>query len=358
MMTAERKSLGGRNRVLAILGGATVLFGILAGLALFQRAEESGPQSEPQPLFPGLTARINDLGEIAVTTKTMSFHVRSTDQGWVVVEKNAFPADFSIIRTTAVGVASLETLSAMTATPELHARLGLGAPDAGGDAVRIALADRAGQPMADVLVSTTPQRPEPDGRNRLYVRRSNENQSWLARTNLMLRTELADWLAKNVVAITRDRIQSVTVTPTTGPAYTVSRASADDVDYTLANMPAQRELSFPGSANSVALALVDFTFDDVAPAGDIDFARAVQHSTKTFDGLTVTVRVADKDGQHWASVAAQADNPEKQMEAAAINAKVTGRAFKLPEFKSSILTSTRDSLLKPIGGGTETPTAP
>jgi hypothetical protein len=258
----------------------------------------------------------------------------------------------------AVGVASLETLEPRTANPELHARLGLVAPENGGEAVRISLADRAGQPMADVLVSTTPQQQEPDGRNRLYVRRGAENPSWLARGTLTPRTQPADWLDKNAVPLTRDRIQAVTVTPVAGPAYTVSRAVKEEVDFVLADIPARRELSYPGAANSVALAALDFEFDDVAPIGDVDFARAAQHVTKTFDGLTLLVRIAQKGEEHWAAVTAQAGNAEKQAEAAAINARLAGRALKLPEFEASVFTTTRDSMLKPVGGGTALPTAP
>jgi hypothetical protein len=352
------KTLSGRDRNLAILGGATILFGVLAGLALFQRAQEAAPQFTPEPLFPGLTARINDLGAVTITTKDGSVEARATDQGWVLPAKTNFPADFAVVRQMAVGVASLEVLEPRTANPELHARLGLVAPDSGGDAVRIALADRNGQPMADVLVSPTPQQQQPDGRNTLYVRRAAENESWLARGTLTPRTQPADWLAKNIVPLTRDRIQSVTVTPANGAAYTVSRSVKEEVDFLLANMPAQRELSYPGAANSVALAAMDFEFDDVAPAADVDFARAAQHATKTFDGLTLTIRIAQKGEERWAAVTAQADNAEKQAEAATINARLAGRAFKLPEFEASLLTTTRDSMIKPIGGGTVLPTAP
>jgi hypothetical protein len=349
---AERKSFTGRNRSLLVLGGLTVFFGLLAGIALFQRAADSRPQNEPEPLFPGVTARINDLGAVTVTTKDGSVEARATDQGWVLPAKDNFPADFNTVRAMAVGVAGLETIEPATANPELHARLGLVAPDAGGDAVRIALADRNGQALADVLVSTTPQPPEPDGRNRLYVRRATENQSWLARTTLTPRTNVADWLDKNIVPVTRARVASAAVTPPTGPAYTVSRASAEAVDFSLANMPAQRELTYPGAANNTAFAAVDFEFDDVAPLVEADFARAAQHVTSTYDGLTITVRIAKKGEEDWATVTATADNAERETEAAAINAKTMGRTFRLPSFRASQFTTARDILLKPIGGGT------
>ena len=69
------------------------------------------------------------------------------------------------------------------------------------------------------------------------------------------------------------------------------------MDFTLANMPAQRELSFPGSANSVALALVDFTFDDVGPAADIDFARSTSNTTFGTIGVKVWIFKGEVIGQ-------------------------------------------------------------
>ena len=49
---------------------------------------------------------------------------------------------------------------------------------------------------------------------------------------------------------------------------------------------------------------------------------------------------------HWATVTANATNPMVQAEATAINARLGGWAFKLPDFKVTQFTATRDSLLK------------
>ena len=55
-----------RKRGLAILGGVAALFAVLAGLAVFQQSRSLAPQFEQKPFFPGLAAKLNDLGEVAV----------------------------------------------------------------------------------------------------------------------------------------------------------------------------------------------------------------------------------------------------------------------------------------------------
>ena len=70
----------------------------------------------------------------------------------------------------------------------------------------------------------------------------------------------------------------------------------------------------------------------------------------TFDGLNVTVQVATKGMERWASVSAQAANPMVQAEADSINARNRGWAYKIDEFKANQITATRETLLKPADG--------
>jgi len=94
-----------RKRGLAILGGVAALFAVLAGLAVFQQSRSLAPQFEQKPFFPGLAAKLNDLGEVAVVSKTGSFHLKLMDGKWVIPEKDSFPADAALVRATGQGLA-------------------------------------------------------------------------------------------------------------------------------------------------------------------------------------------------------------------------------------------------------------
>ena len=116
------------------------------------------------------------------------------------------------------------------------------------------------------------------------------------------------------------------------------------------DLPKGRELSFAGSPDGVAGAITGFNFDDVAKADQVDFSKASQSVTNTFDGLTITVKIAAKGMDHWATVAATGTSPMTQEEAARINARANGWAFKLMDMGVTQFTATLETLLKPLPG--------
>ncbi|HYM18262.1 MAG TPA: DUF4340 domain-containing protein [Micropepsaceae bacterium] len=335
-----------RRRNLAILGSITALFLLLAALSVFERARELAPKFEPRPFFTDLAQQVNGLADVAITTKSGTFHVKMDNGKWIIPEKGGFPADAQQVRAVAAGFAGLEALDMRTARADWHSYLGLVAPDKGGDASEVKLSDASGKVLADLLIGHTEGNADELGRTSVYVRRPTENQTWLARGYIAPKTAAADWLDKGVLNIARDRVKGATITPATGPSYTLVRDNKDAPDFKLVDLPKGRSLSFEGAPDGVAGAIVGFTFDDVMKAGDIDFSKASQSVTNTFDGLDLTTKIAVKGMDHWATVNATATNPMVQAEATAINGRVGGWAFKLPDFKVTQFTATRDSLLK------------
>jgi len=338
-----------RRRNLMVLGGVTAAFLALAIVSVFIRAGELAPKFEPRPFFPGLPAAVNDLGEMAIVSKTATIHVKKTGEDWVLVEKNNFPADQAQMRAVAVGIADLQVLEPKTARADWLNYIGLTAPPEG-DGVRVTLTDAGGKLLADLLIGQRQGNPDELGRSTLYVRKPDENQSWLARGYLDPKPQITDWLDKGVVAIARDRVKGAVVTPASGPTYTLSRENKDLPDFKLLDLPRGRELSFEGSPDGVAGAIVGFIFDDVSKADGFDFSKAPQQVTNTFDGLNLTVKIATKDGASWATVSAAGTNDMAKAEAERINARVNGWAFKLPESKVRQFAATRETLLKPPPG--------
>jgi hypothetical protein len=342
-----------RGRALAILAGVTVLFVVCAIVALAQLAAEGAPKFDARLLFPNLQKQLDQLAEIDVTDANGTLHVKNTDKGWVVVERDNFPADFDQLRQTAVGMSELQLVEPKTANPDFLDALDLSDPAKKGRAVKLALLDKSGKVLAEALFGKTVQTTDTLGRSGVFVRRPNENQAYLARGYVMASSVVGDWLAKNVLNVGRERIQQVSVEPATGPAYTVSRDAKDQPDFKLADIPKGREIAYDSAPDGVAAAITGFTYEDIRKAAQFDFSKATQVTTKTFDGLTVRVRVITQDSgeekEYWATVAAQADSAEAEAEASLINARAGDWAFKLPEYKGQIFSTSRDSLLKPPG---------
>src|SRR5205814_10533634 len=156
---------------------------------------------------------------------------------------------------------------------------------------------------------------------------------------------ITDWLNKGIVNIARDRVKGAVVTAATGPGYTLVRESKDQADFKMVDLPKGRELAFEGSPDGVAGAIVGFQFDDVAKAGQFDFSKAPQSVFSTFDGLSITVKIATKGMDRWATVTAAGSDDKSREEAMKLNAVVMGWAFKLPESKAQQILAARETLL-------------
>jgi hypothetical protein len=338
-----------RQKNLVILSGVTLLMVLLAIVAVYQRAASLAPQFEPRPLFPGIAGQLSTLSEIEVTSKAGTLHIRPMDGRWVVVERDNYPADPQQIRVAGEGLRDLQIVEAKTSRADWLNYLGLGAPPEG-DATQMKLTGAGGTVLADVLIGQTQGTPDALGRASMYVRRPSEDQSWLARGYLVPKAAVADWLDKTAVVIARDRVKGAVVDPAEGPTYTLSRDSKEQQDFKMVDLPRGRELSFEGSPDGVAGSIVGFVYQDVAKADTINFMNAPQTVFNTFDGLNITVRVATRGTERWATISAEATNPMVQGEADALNARNNGWAYRIDDFKANQIVAARETLLRPMDG--------
>ena len=73
-----------RRRVLVILGAAALLFAILAGIVLWQRAAEGQARYTPVTFLPGFADKAKDAARIEVSGHDGRFAVELTPSGWVL----------------------------------------------------------------------------------------------------------------------------------------------------------------------------------------------------------------------------------------------------------------------------------
>jgi hypothetical protein len=211
----------------------------------------------------------------------------------------------------------------------------------------IQLLDEKGAVLAALIMGKTTDIGDPGGAVGLYVRKPGETQSWLARSVFEPKSSPSDWLNKNTLDVDRSRIAEADITPVSGPAFTIKRDNPGTA-FTIVDMPKGREEIEPGVVDSVAAAITAFTFDDVKTAHDFDFTNAPRFVTRTFDGLTVTVRVVPENQGFWATVYAEGATPQSAREARVVDAHTDGWAYKLPAYKGQLFMTTLDSLLKPL----------
>lgn len=358
-----------RLRSLTYLAVATGVAALLATIAVWQRASMGEPEFKPERMFPSLAAKIADIATIQVETKGAAFNVSRNAQGdWVLPDKVNYPADFNTVRKTILGLSELDLVERRSARADWQERLGLGLPKSGGSGTMITLKDGKGEVLASLIAGSSVEGASAAGRQAIYVRRPNQNQTFVARGNVSVPTDVPQWLNKAFVDLARDRVKTAAIKPFNGRAYSVTRAKPEVENFSVVEaIPAGRVLRTENEANGIGNALLGISFDDVAPQSKFDFTTAAHAAFLSFDGLTLSFSLIEKDRDFWMTMSAVA-NPQPEAppapgsaappklkadvtkEAKEINAVVAGWAYKIPRYKGVLLSSPLEDLLKPVGG--------
>jgi hypothetical protein len=183
-----------------------------------------------------------------------------------------------------------------------------------------------------------------------------------------------------VVDIGSDRLYAVDISHPDGSSARFSRKSRAIKDYELADIPPGQTVRSVALLTSMATALSGLRFDDVS-AATVNVLPDSGRTTAVYravDGLEIELATATIDGAPWSAVRARynpeavladdtavpptatesaapaQDEPAEQPSAAqvqaevdAINARVGGWVYRLPDFKISMATKKFADLLKP-----------
>lgn len=245
---------------------------------------------EPSRLLPALQEQVNDLdwlqfnGAGGATVATLQ---RSGD-AWRVAEASNYPADWERLRTLLADLARAEIVEAKTANPDYYDRLGvedIEQSDAGG--MQIAFPEGSGLPA--VIVGNRAQ-----GRDGQYVRLQGVAESALIDRELDLPGTAEDWLDKDIVDIPDSEVVEVEIVHPDGERIVAKKASADDPDYALQDIPEGREVRSAWTVNSLAGSLAALQLDAVAADEGLDWSDATRFAVVTADGLRVDVELVSR----------------------------------------------------------------
>jgi hypothetical protein len=299
------------SKTLGILALLTVVL-LVAAIIAYGSRRGSGPTGERALLYPALADRINDVESIGILGPDGAFTIARSGDEWTVVEKGGYPAQFQKVKSAVVGVSELEIVEPKTSRPDLYERLGVSQPgEADARSMLLTLRDASGQEIVSLIVGDQ----STGSTNRRFVRRAGEEQSWLAQGDLSIDADAMEWIERNIVGIQRDRIQNVEITHPDGESVFIYRDSEDQRDFTVSDIPEDRELTFAGAAGGIATGLAFLRIEDVARV-----AAEGASGAEGADGMPKDIRAeaqtlsARLEGWSFRLATAQAANLRKRME--------------------------------------------
>ena len=322
---------------LLVAGAAVIGFAIwLSSLRHLERATLAGDL-----VLPGFARGVNTVTEVSLrrgdeTHATLS---RQADQ-WLVAERG-WPAERGMVRKLLLELGALQVVEEKTRLPANYAALGVedvSSPKAAG--TRVAVVSPAAK-WALIIG-------KPAGAKSGYVRLADSPQSLLASPALTVSADPKSWLERAIIDVAPERVREIEEHPAQGAAFTVTRANAEQNDFSVTPIPKGRELSSPGAANALAAALSSLTLEDVGKAAAGSAAGAARTIVRTFDGLEVTL-TGRKDGtRSLVSLAVQSGAAAGTADAQRLSARLAGWEFQVPDYKYAAIFAPLDELLKPL----------
>ena len=288
-------------RIVAVL---VVLLAVLGGAALLVQREDSarrpqGGSAMGQLLLKDLKAA--DIARIRIVEPKSALTLERKDEGWVIAEREGFPADLAKVRDFVVKMISLKVAQSEPIVEKDRDRLNLSAA-----ATQVEFAGADGKPLARVLVGKKLFRNEPDnpekapGDGRFVMLPGDDKQVFMVPDPLVqATTKTAEWIDRRSFQI--EKVRTLEVRYPDGEGWRLERAG-ENAAWKLGELkPGEQVDSSRANAATYSLGMLDLA--DVAPkdaspqATGLD--KPIRLSATTFGKLSYAVRIGKLEGENY-----------------------------------------------------------
>ncbi len=286
-------------RIAAVL---VVLLAIIGGGALYYYQQERSRQPANagmlgQPLLKNL--KVSEVASIRIVEPKATLTLQRKDEGWVIAERDGFPADLGKVRGFVLQALGLKVGQSEPIGEPERARLNL---DQSGTQVEFDGAD--GKALAKLTVGRKyfrrevddPEKASADGR---FVMLPGDPKTVLIVSDPLRQASAssADWLDRRSFKV--EKVKRLEVRYPDGSRWRIERA-ADNADWKLSGAGPGEKLDL-SRANSASYSLSLLELADVAPNDVKD--TGLEHPTlinaTTLDGVAYAIKVGKLEGENY-----------------------------------------------------------
>jgi Domain of unknown function (DUF4340) len=336
-------------RSLILLASATAALVAIAIVVLASGDRGVSRAAPGQSAFPALAAGLGDVASVTVSRDGTTMTLIRDGDNWLVAEKGNYPANAAKISQIVRAMADLTLVEPKTQNPNLYPRLEVEDPG-NGKSTLVAVKDKSGGDLAQAIVGKRRYDRLGAGNDGVYLRKAGEAQIWLARGTLDPSGDAASWLDRQIIDISEKKIAKVTLTQADGSKLVISR-SAPEAKFAVEDAPPDTKFKSETATSGPATALETLDLDDVKPAGELPVPDkdVVTASFTTFDGLTVGLRLMERDKTDWIAISA-AGSGSAEANAKKIEDKVSHWTYAIPAYKANLLKTKLADLVEPAKG--------
>jgi len=277
------------------INSLTILFIVTIAMVILMVMTIQRPSDNNEDeglLFPGLFEQLSSIDSIQLKSSQDEFTLYKQGEDWFITEHWDFPADFNLVKRALIDLSEAQILERKTADPEQHYVLGLSGFENGGDSIHITLLNGEKE-VSGLVLGLERELGQTGGERQFYVRRANENKTWLAEGYLNINPLMLNWIKGEVINIARERIAQVDIIQPSGARATLINLGKKDKFGT----PKERQntvFKYDQLGYDIAGSLVQLQMEDVQPLAEFSRsgAEVVVAEFITFDGLKVSVETS------------------------------------------------------------------
>ena len=325
---------------------------VSVAIAVAASISSGGPAADPlagRTVLPNVAPHLGEIAKVVLKHGDHTITLVRRGELWTVAEKSDYPANAQKVREMLLALAQLTYVEPKTSRPELYSRLNLDDPSAPkSQSIEVDLYDSSGGALGTVITGRRRVDELGGGNDGVYVRIPGSAQSWLARGNLDLDSDIVQWLDRRVVDIDDKRVKQAVLIGADGATLTISRDKPED-KFALKELPAGGKLKSDTALVEPATALQALDLTDVKSAKETKFPtdNVGKATYTTFDGLTVSVELAKIGDGDWMRLSATSDGSDKaKAEADTLSKRWSAWIYGVAPYKAAAIRTKLADLLE------------
>ena len=306
-----------------------LIIAMLLVIGVLLPSEQSSPESQASRLLPDLYEQLESVSSVQVTSLIDEHRVtlRRSEQGWVVSEKDDYPADFQSILELLTELAELDIAEVKTARADNHGLLQVN--DQGENAGTLVVL----QPVDVALIVGKSS----SGKGS-FVRHQKDNQVYLTDKTITVTPDLLSWVDPVAIDLDLEEVAEVSIA-TRQAGYLRAVRDPETKALIVQDLPEDRELKYESMVDSLGRTLVNLRFLDVMPYQPEQFKDPGMLRMTTTSGEVIRV----------SSVSMKSDAGEDRFLAHIDTEQRVAWQYEISEYNFNELNKTLEDLLTPLG---------
>ena len=286
------------NKNLTILGIVAV---VMVLWAVVQSRISNRPGAEPaRPVYLIQGFDPSGVDSIVVGTGEAAFTLKRQGSGFVVVDKDNYPARTSEINSLITKCLDIQTSEFVTDNPANHEDLEV-TDEKARSVVKFMKADPNSSLLTGVIIGKTEELGQGSYVRLLSSDAASSNKVYVTSNAPWFGGGVMSYIDQDLISAKREDIESVTVSSPNGQYTLKTKEGSQDI--VIENIPADKKLK-SSEAQSVFTALAGLKFEDVKKVSpDMTFEN--QYMCRLKDSTVYALRIAQKEGKTYVSCVAE-----------------------------------------------------